>query len=197
MYQHNYVLYAPPSWVVDPAGSSVEAVNHVHHLESCTHRLVAVVHPADQLLEEVACLVLTEATCLDDAVKQLPTSCILHDYAQVGGREVQLQDNRQAMRQHGLRQRTGATAALLRCHCNSLQDREIHRLGSFSQAAAVLRNFSCGAGQALPWLVPDLFEADYVGIQQHPVVENLSFHILVHLQNPGTGVSYCEGRHVL
>jgi hypothetical protein len=51
---------------------------------------VAVVDPTDQLLEEVARLVLTEAPRLDDAVKQLPACCILHDYAQVRGRQVQL-----------------------------------------------------------------------------------------------------------
>lgn len=57
----------------------------------CTHRLMAVVHPADELLEEVSRLVLAEAACLDDAVKQLAASCVLHDYAQVRGRQVQLQ----------------------------------------------------------------------------------------------------------
>lgn len=83
----------PQALIHNPAGSPVAVwVQSMSPSPSRTHRLVAVVHPTDQLLEEVACFVLTEATCLDNAVKQLPARCILHDYAQMGGCEVQLQD---------------------------------------------------------------------------------------------------------
>lgn len=51
---------------------------------------MAVVHAADKLLEEVAGLILTEAPCLDDAIKQLATRGILHHDAQVGGRKEHL-----------------------------------------------------------------------------------------------------------
>ena len=55
-----------------------------------THRVVAVLDAADELLEKVARLVLAKAPRLDDAVEQLAAGGVLHDDAEVRGREVDL-----------------------------------------------------------------------------------------------------------
>ncbi len=55
-----------------------------------THRLMAIVHARDQLLKEVAGLILGEPSCFDDALKELTTSSILHDDTQVCGSQEHL-----------------------------------------------------------------------------------------------------------
>ena len=49
-----------------------------------THLAVTEFYTRDELLEEVPGLILREAPCLHNPVKELTTSCILHDNAQVG-----------------------------------------------------------------------------------------------------------------
>lgn len=59
-----------------------------------THRLMAVVYSADQLLEEIAGFIFREAACLDNAVKQFSSSCIFHHYTQMSRGQKDLQNNR-------------------------------------------------------------------------------------------------------
>lgn len=66
---------------------------------------MAVVHAADELLEEVARLVLDKTPSLDDAVKQLAARRILHDDGKVRGRQEYLQAHgrMRAVSTHGRR----------------------------------------------------------------------------------------------
>ena len=54
------------------------------------HLAVAVLDAGNQLLEEAAGLILTEAARLDYPVEQLAPCCVLHCYSQVCGRQEHL-----------------------------------------------------------------------------------------------------------
>lgn len=90
MHTHNFLLSASPS-VTLPATTPTQLRSHPPtSTRLWPHRGVAVVHPADELLEEVARLVLAEAPRPHDALKQLAARRVLHHYAQVARRQKHL-----------------------------------------------------------------------------------------------------------
>ena len=123
------------------------------------HLAVAVLHARDELLEKVSCFILGKAACLHDSVEQLAARSIFHGNAEV-----------RACQEHLLRaQQTLAVPQ---------HDSSPHLNGASTrpfQQELAQRAMTPSAG-------PHLSEADYVGVEKRPVVDQLPLHILVDLR---------------